>query len=121
MLGRQRASAPGGAIGYVANGPMTGGLAIVASPARYGSSGTKTLMVSHHDTVWERDLGASTARKAAAIASFDPGPGWARIAEQELARIAASSSSATPPGGVPRNSRRHSRPAFGGRLGRMHR
>jgi hypothetical protein len=31
--------------------------------------------------VWERDLGPDTARLAAAITAFDPGPGWARVAE----------------------------------------
>jgi Protein of unknown function (DUF2950) len=66
---------------YVVNGRMIGGFAVVASPAQYGSTGIKTFMVSHDGVVWEQDLGPDTAREAAAITAFDPGEGWARVAE----------------------------------------
>jgi hypothetical protein len=82
MLDRQGAAAPGGAIDFRApDGRMLGGWAAIATPARYGVSGIMTFMVSHHGVVWERDLGPDTARLAAAITAFDPGPGWARVAE----------------------------------------
>ena len=81
MLEAQGPAAPGGAMDYVVNGRMIGGFAAVAWPARYGVSGIQTFMVSHSGQVWERDLGPDTAREAAAITSFDPGPGWTRVAE----------------------------------------
>ena len=66
---------------YVVNGRMIGGFAVIATPARYGASGIKTFMVSHHGVVYEQDLGPDTAREAAAITTFDPGEGWTRVAE----------------------------------------
>lgn len=81
MLDRQGPAAPGGAVEYEVNGRMFGGWAAIATPARYGVSGIKTFLVSHHGTVWEQDLGPDTARIAAAITAFDPGPGWTRVAE----------------------------------------
>ena len=63
------------------NGRMIGGFAVVAWPAIYGSSGIKTFMVSHHGVVYEQDLGPDTAREAREITTFDPGPGWTRVAE----------------------------------------
>jgi hypothetical protein len=81
MLDRQGAAAPGGAVDFTVDGRMIGGWAAIATPARYGISGIKTFLVSHHGTVWEQDLGPDTAREAAAITAFDPGPGWTRVAE----------------------------------------
>ncbi|WP_244457498.1 DUF2950 domain-containing protein [Roseomonas fluvialis] len=81
MLDSQGESAPGGAVDYVVNGRMIGGWAAIATPARYGVSGIKTFLVSHHGTVWEQDLGPDTARIAAGITRFDPGAGWTRVAE----------------------------------------
>lgn len=81
ILESQGADAPGGAVGYVVNGRMIGGWAVIATPARYGVSGIKTFLASHHGTVWEQDLGPDTARVAAAITAFDPGAGWTRVAE----------------------------------------
>lgn len=81
MLEAQGPAAPGGAMDYVVNGRMIGGFAVVAWPARYGVSGIKTFMVGHDGQVWESDLGPNTAREAAAMTAFNPGPGWTRVAE----------------------------------------
>lgn len=81
ILESQGPNAPGGAIDYVVNGRMIGGFAVIAAPARYGISGIKTFMISHHGTVYEQDLGPGTAQEAAAITAFDPGEGWIRVAE----------------------------------------
>nr|WP_277613573.1 DUF2950 family protein [Neoroseomonas marina] len=78
---RQGPAAPGGAMDYVVNGHMTGGFAIIASPARCGSTGIKTFMISHDGMVWEQDLGPGTEREAAAIEAFDPDQDWPRVAE----------------------------------------
>ena len=79
ILERQSPAAPSGALDYVVNGRMIGGFAVIAYPAQYGSIGIKTFMINHEGTVWEQDLGPDTAREAAGITEFDPGPGWTRL------------------------------------------
>jgi hypothetical protein len=81
ILTAQGPAAPGGAMDWVVGGRMIGGFAALAWPARHGSSGWKSFMISHDGVVWERDLGPDTAAAARAIQAFDPGPGWARVAE----------------------------------------
>jgi hypothetical protein len=81
ILTRQGPAAPGGAMDWVVNGRMIGGFAVLAWPASHGSTGWKSFMISHDGVVWERDLGRDTARAAAGITAFDPGPGWSRVGE----------------------------------------
>lgn len=81
ILTEQGPNAPGGAHGYVVNGNMIAGHAMVAWPADYGNSGIMTFMVSHQGRIYEKDLGPETERLAAAIASYDPDPSWSRVAE----------------------------------------
>ena len=81
ILERQGPAAPGGVMDYVVNGRMIGGFAIIASPARYGSTGIKTFMISHDDVVWEQDLGPATAREAAEMEAFNPDEDWQRVPE----------------------------------------
>jgi hypothetical protein len=76
ILTRQGPAASGGAKDYVVNGHMVGGFALVAFPAAYGDSGVKTFIVDQDGIVYERDLGPETAKLAAAMTEFDPGPGW---------------------------------------------
>jgi hypothetical protein len=38
-----------------------------------------SFLVSQHGTVFERDLGSSTAETAEAIKTFDPDPAWKRL------------------------------------------
>jgi hypothetical protein len=75
-LGAQGPNAKGGAMDYVVKGHMIGGFAAVAHPAKYGVSGVMTFIVNHDGVVYEKDLGPNTAKAAAAIKRFDPGPGW---------------------------------------------
>jgi hypothetical protein len=79
ILEGQGPAAPGGAMDYVVNGRMIGGFAVIAWPARHGASGIKTFLISHHGSVWERDLGPRTAAIAGGITRFDPGEGWVRV------------------------------------------
>ncbi|MDN0076072.1 DUF2950 domain-containing protein [Crenobacter sp. SG2303] len=78
MLTSQGSHAPGGAYSYIVNGKLFGGFAVIAWPVRYGDTGIKSFIISHEGQVYERDLGPSGATKAAAMTSFDPGPGWAK-------------------------------------------
>ena len=47
LLTAQGKDAPGGARSYAVNGSLIGGFALVAYPARYGSSGIMTFIVNH--------------------------------------------------------------------------
>lgn len=76
ILTRQGRAAPGGARDYLVEGHMSGGFALVAFPAKYGDSGVMTFVVNQDGLVYEKDLGADTARLAPAIAAFDPDLGW---------------------------------------------
>jgi hypothetical protein len=78
VLTSQGANAPGGAFSYLVRGKLFGGFAVIAWPVRYQETGIKSFMVSHEGQVYEQDLGPDTAAKAAAMKSFDPGPGWAK-------------------------------------------
>jgi hypothetical protein len=78
ILKGQGPNAPGGAYGYLAQGRMIGGFALVAWPAAYGSSGVMTFIVSHEGVVYEKDLGPGTATAVGKITRFDPDPGWKR-------------------------------------------
>lgn len=76
ILTGQGANAKGGAYSYLAHGKLMGGFALIATPASYGVSGVMTFMVNQDGDVFQKDLGPDTAKAAAAIKTFDPGPGW---------------------------------------------
>lgn len=79
LLTQQGPDAPGGAYGYLVNGRLIGGFAVLAYPARYGVSGIMTLMVSHDGIVYQKDLEDDTETVATAIASFNPDATWTRV------------------------------------------
>jgi hypothetical protein len=58
ILTRQGKSGPGGAKSYMVNGKMTEGVAFVAYPAEYRSSGVMTFMVGVDGVVYQKDLGS---------------------------------------------------------------
>ena len=55
---------------------MIGGFGAIAWPVRYGDTGVMTFIVNYKGDVYERDLGADTAQKAAAISTFNPDKDW---------------------------------------------
>lgn len=79
ILQRQGTHAPGGAYDYLIGGNMVAGHAYLAYPAEYGESGVMSFLVGEAGVIYEADLGAKTLDVAAAIDSFDPGPGWAKV------------------------------------------
>jgi hypothetical protein len=79
ILKGQGASALGGRGSYVAGAAMTGGYALLAWPAAYGSSGVVSFQVNQAGVVFQKDLGPNTARTAAGITLFDPDLSWARV------------------------------------------
>lgn len=79
ILTAQGRHAPGGARDYIVRGMMIGGFALVAYPARYGSSGVMTFMVSQDGVVFQKDLGRQTRKAARALKVFDPDGTWTRV------------------------------------------
>jgi hypothetical protein len=77
ILTRQGKSAPGGKYDYLINGNMIGGFALVAWPAEHGNTGIMTFIVNQQGRVYQKDLGANTAKTAAAMNSYDPDKTWA--------------------------------------------
>ena len=78
ILTAQGPAANGGRRDYVVDGKMTGGYALIATPATYGASGVMTFIVDQEGVVFQRDLGPDTAARAARIAAFNPDKGWSR-------------------------------------------
>jgi hypothetical protein len=78
ILKTQGKDAPGGARDYVVGDKMIGGFAIVAYPAKYGSSGVMTFVANQDGVVCQRDLGKDTKQAALAMNAFDPDKTWVR-------------------------------------------
>jgi hypothetical protein len=78
VLTKQGAAAKGGARDYLVNGQLTKGFAFVAYPAEYRNSGVMTFMVNQDGVVYEKDLGADTAKIGADMAEFNPDKTWSR-------------------------------------------
>ena len=72
FLKGQGPSADGGRMSYLVDGRQTGGFAVLAWPASYGSSGIMTFQINQEGVVFQKGLGPETAKKAAAISAFDP-------------------------------------------------
>jgi hypothetical protein len=79
ILKAQGPNAPGGAKSYLSGGKMTRGFAFLAWPAAYESGGVVTFAVNQDGVVFQKDLGAETAKIAAGITRFDPDVTWARV------------------------------------------
>jgi hypothetical protein len=78
IVSAQGDAARGGAKGYIANGKMTGGFAIVASPVDYEKSGIMTFILGHDGSLYQQDLGPQTEDAAASIKQYNPTDGWAQ-------------------------------------------
>ncbi len=79
ILKAQGADGDGGARSYVHSGRMTGGFALIAWPAAFGSSGIMTFIVGPDGDVYQKDQGSETARIAAATTTFNPDLTWSRL------------------------------------------
>jgi hypothetical protein len=76
ILTRQGKHAPGGKYDYIINGHMIAGFAMVAWPAEYGHSGIMTFIVNQQGRVYQKDLGANTAKLAGKMTVYDPDDTW---------------------------------------------
>jgi hypothetical protein len=62
--------------GDQANGKLTGGFAVIASPVKYQDSGIMTFILSREGTVYQKDLGPNTSASAASIKDYNPTADW---------------------------------------------
>lgn len=76
ILTQQGASAPGGKYGYIINGNMIGGYALVAYPDKWGNSGVMTFVVNQQGRVYQKNLGADTEKTASAMTEYNPDTSW---------------------------------------------
>ncbi len=76
ILTRQGPAAPGGKYGYVINGNMIAGYALLAYPDKWGSSGVISFIVNQQGRVYQKNLGPNTAKVAAAMMEYNPEPSW---------------------------------------------
>jgi hypothetical protein len=81
ILTGQGPSAPGGKYSYVINGRMVAGFALLAWPADYASSGVKTFIINQYGEVYEKDLGAGTAKAAQAMTEYNPDKTWKKTTD----------------------------------------
>jgi hypothetical protein len=81
VLTAQGAAAKGGARSYIVNGEMSGGFALLAYPADYGSGGIMTFIVNQEGVVYQKDLGDDTLKAAPAMTAFDPDRTWVEVKE----------------------------------------
>jgi len=64
------------------SGDLTGGFAILASPAKWGVSGVMTFIVSVDGKVFQKNLGPETESLASAMNSYSLGSDWTKLKEQ---------------------------------------
>lgn len=82
MLYSQGENAAGGARDYFKDGVLTEGFALIAWPAEYNVSGIQTFIVNQDGTVFQKDLGQTTASEVETINSFNPDSTWTAVEEQ---------------------------------------
>ena len=75
-LTRQGQAARGGARDYKVNGVMTRGVAYVAYPAEYRTSGVMTFIINQDGRAFQKDLGQDTAKEAEAMSEYNPDETW---------------------------------------------
>jgi hypothetical protein len=76
ILTAQQTGARVGMLSYVADGKMTEGFAVLASPVSYGNTGIMSFLIDRDGVVYQKDLGAKTTVIASAIHVYYPHDGW---------------------------------------------
>jgi hypothetical protein len=82
ILTRQGPHAPGGKYSYIINGNMIGGYAMVAYPEKWGNTGVMTFIINQQGRVYQKNLGANTAKIAATMTEYNPDPSWQLVPQQ---------------------------------------
>ena len=59
------------------------GFGLVAWPATYGVSGVMTFIVNQDGVVYQKDLGAETAKLVDGMQAFDPDSSWVVVKDSD--------------------------------------
>ena len=81
ILKAQGTAARGGAKSYLADGRLSGGVGLVAFPARYKVSGVMTFIINQDGVVYQKYLGESTAEIAEPLQEYNPDPTWKKVTD----------------------------------------
>ncbi|HEY7088843.1 MAG TPA: DUF2950 domain-containing protein [Tepidisphaeraceae bacterium] len=81
ILNAQGDQVPGGRYNYIINGNMIAGFALVAWPAKYGSTGIMTFVINHQDKLYQKDLGQDTDQIASKMTEYNPDSTWKEVVE----------------------------------------
>ncbi len=95
-LSGQGSHARDGAYDYTVKGHQIGGFALLAYPAKWGSSGVMSFLVNQDGIVYEKDLGKDTGKVALAMKRFDPDDTWVQVDTTGSPATAEGGSAATP-------------------------
>ena len=79
ILTAQGPAAAGGARSYLVDGRLTGGFGLIMWPATYGKTGVMSFMVNQDGQVYEKNLGADSARQATHLQTFNPDATWRKV------------------------------------------
>ena len=80
-LKAQGAAAKGGAKSYLVDGQLKDGIALVAYPAQYKSSGVMTFIIGTDGVVYQKDLGENTTDLAKAMTEYNPDSTWTKVTD----------------------------------------
>jgi len=89
ILTRQGKAAPGGKLDYLTHGGLTGGFALLAYPEHWDQSGIMSFIVNQDGRVYQRNLGAKTARLARALTEYNPDGNWTLVADEGVLTAAS--------------------------------
>jgi len=81
ILKAQGTAAKGGAKSYLTDGRLTGGVALLAYPVEYRSSGVMTFIINQNGVVYQKDLGDKTSELAGAITEYNPDSTWKKVSD----------------------------------------
>jgi hypothetical protein len=85
-LQAQGPDAPGGEKSYIdKDGKQSGGYALLAWPANYGTSGIMTFIINAQDIVFQKDFGERTGEAVKAITAYDPDESWSPVVDEDEA------------------------------------
>jgi hypothetical protein len=89
ILTQQGNAAPGGKMNYLSDGNLTGGFALVAYPEHWDQSGIMTFIVNQESKVFQRNLGAKTARIAGRMKEYNPDSKWTLVQDEGVSSAAS--------------------------------
>ncbi len=76
ILNSQGHNIAGGRYGYMVNGNMIGGFALIAWPVKYAETGVSTFAVNQAGVVYEKDFGGDTEAIVSHTFRFNPDTTW---------------------------------------------